>query len=184
VPGAATSYWGDRLVDATRVGPPGLAHNQSAYGALTRLLDAEPPLVLWLLVAGALSLVALVVAARCWLRGARLLGTCLGALAMLIASPIAWSHHWVWAVPLALALWERSRVVGIALTAVFVTRPMVWLPYGEGREYEWSWSQHLVGNAYLLCAIAVVAWAAVQAARATVPGMTVGGQSQLSSQGR
>ena len=182
--GPATAYWGDRLVDAARVGPPGLAHNQSAYGALTRLLDAEPPVLLWLVVAGSLSLVALVVAARCWLRGDRLLGTCLGALAMLIASPIAWSHHWVWAVPLALALWERSRVVSIAWTAVFVTRPFVWLPFGEGREFGWSWSEQLVGNAYFVCAVGVVAWAAVQAASATVPGMTVGGQSQASSQGR
>jgi alpha-1,2-mannosyltransferase len=183
-PGSATTYWGDRLVEAGRVGPPGLAHNQSAYGALTRLLDAEPPMLLWLGVAGALSLVALVVAARCWLRGARLLGTCLGALAMLIASPIAWSHHWVWAVPLALVLWERSRVVSIAWTAVFVTRPFVWLPYGDGREYGWSWLEQVVGDAYFLSALALVAWAASQAASATVPGITVGGQSHLSSQGR
>jgi alpha-1,2-mannosyltransferase len=183
-PGFASAYWGDRLLDAARVGPPALAHNQSAYGALTRLLDAEPPALLWLVVAGSLSLVALVVAARWWLRGDRLLGTGLGAVAMLVVSPIAWSHHWVWALPLALALWERSRVVSFAWIAVFVARPFVWLPYGEAREYGWSWAEHLVGNAYLIAAIALVAWAGVQAARATVPGNTVGGQSQASSHGR
>ena len=104
-----------------------------------------------------------------------------------LASPIAWSHHWVWALPLSLALWERSRVAAIACVTVFVARPFVWLPYGEGRELDWSWPEHLVGNAYLICAIGVVAWAA-QAARlqgsAVLPGMTVGGHSQPSSQGR
>ena len=187
-PASSTAYWSDRLVDATRVGPPALAHNQSAYGALTRLLDGEPPTLLWLAVAGALSLVTLLVAAHWWRRGDRVLGTCLAALAMLVASPIAWSHHWVWAVPLSLALWERSRVVAIAWVAVFVARPFVWLPYGEGRELAWSWPEHLVGNAYLICAIGVVAWAAAQAARlqgtSVLPGMTVGGHSQPSSQGR
>ena len=187
-PGSSTAYWGDRLVDAARVGPPELAHNQSAYGALTRLLDAEPRGLVWLVVAGALSLATLLVAARWWLRGDRVLGTCLGALAMLVASPIAWSHHWVWAVPLSLALWERSRAVCVGWTAVFVARPFVWLPYGEGRELAWSWPEHVVGNAYLIAAVALVAWAAAQAASPRdstgLPGITVGGQAHASSQGR
>jgi alpha-1,2-mannosyltransferase len=80
---------------------------------------------------------------------------------MLLASPVAWSHHWVWAVPLALVLWERSRWVAAAWTAVFVTRPILWPPYGQGREYGWSPAEHVVGNAYLLAALAVTAWAAL-----------------------
>jgi alpha-1,2-mannosyltransferase len=87
-------------------------------------------------------------------------------------------------VPLALALWDRSRVVSIGWVAVFVARPFVWPPHAEGREYGWSWAEHLVGNAYLIAAIAVVCWSARQAASATVPGITVGGQSHASSHGR
>ena len=79
---------------------------------------------------------------------------------MLLASPVSWSHHWVWAVPIALVLWERSRWAGAAWTAVFVARPIVWPPYGQGREYGWSPLDHLVGNAYLLAALAVSVWAA------------------------
>ena len=79
---------------------------------------------------------------------------------MLFASPISWSHHWVWAVPVALVLWERSRWAGVAWTAVFVARPVVWPPYGQSREYGWSPLEHLVGNAYLLAAIAFSVWAA------------------------
>ena len=156
---------GRRPLDASRVGPPALAHNQSVYGALTRLLDGPPPTLLWLAVAGPLALAVLVVGAGWWRRGDRVLGTCLAALAMLLASPISWSHHWVWAVPVALVLWERSRWAGAAWTAVFVARPVVWPPYGQDREYGWSPPEHLVGNAYLLAALALSVWAAVSLSR-------------------
>jgi alpha-1,2-mannosyltransferase len=161
VPAASASYWSDGLVDARRVGPPGLAHNQSVYGALTRLLDGPPPTLLWLAVAGPLAAAVLVVAAAWWRRGDRVLGTGLGALAMLLASPVSWTHHWVWAVPIALALWERSRWAGVAWAAVFVARPVLWPPWGDGREYAWTPLDHVVGNAYLLAALVVCAWAAV-----------------------
>ena len=165
LPGSAARYWADNLLDARRIGPPALAHNQSVYGALTRLLDGPPPTWAWLAVAGPLSLAVLVIGAGWWRRGDRVLGTCLGAMAMLLASPISWSHHWVWAVPVALALWERSRWAGVAWTAVFVARPVVWPPYGQGREYGWSPPEHLVGNAYLLAALALSVWAAATLSR-------------------
>ena len=179
MPGSATNYWtGDNLVDASRVGPPELAHNQSVYGALTRLLDGEPPTLLWLAIAGPLSLAVLVVGAVWWRRGDRVLGTCLGALAMLVVSPVSWSHHWVWAVPVALALWERSRAAGIAWTAVFVARTIVWPPWGQGREYGWSPLDHLVGNGYLLAALGVCIWAAATLNRAAA---SSAGRTEMSS---
>ena len=163
VPGAA-SYWTDRLLDPSRVGPPTLAHNQSVHGALTRLLDSAPPPQLWLVVAGPLALAVLLVAAGWWRRGDRVLGTCLGAMAMLIASPVAWSHHWVWAVPAALVLWEHDRRAAAAWTAVFAARPILWPPWGEGRELEWGALDQVVGNAYLLAALALTAWAGTRLA--------------------
>jgi alpha-1,2-mannosyltransferase len=96
-----------------------------------------------------------------WRRGDRLLGTGLAALAMLIASPVSWSHHWVWAVPVALVLRERSRWAAVAWTAVFVVRPILWPPWGEHRELHWGVLDHVVGNAYVLSAVALAAWAGV-----------------------
>ena len=159
MPGASATYWTDRLIDADRVGPPALAHNQSVYGALTRLLDAPPPTLLWLAVAGPLALAIVLVAAGWWRRGDRVLGTCLAAMAMLVASPVSWSHHWVWAVPVSLLLWERNRWAAAAWTLVFVARPVLWPPWAEGREFGWSPSDHVVGNAYLLAALTLAAWA-------------------------
>jgi alpha-1,2-mannosyltransferase len=161
------SYWTDRLVDPTRVGPPALAHNQSVDGALTRLLHGPPSTGAWIAIAVPVLVAVVVVGAGWWRLGDRVLGTCLAALAMLLVSPVSWSHHWVWAVPVALVLWERSRWAAVAWTAVFVARPMVWLPYGRGREYAWGPVEHVVGNAYLLAAIAVCLWAAVSLASAS-----------------
>lgn len=159
MPGAAATYWTHGVLDGGRVGPPQLAHNQSGYGALTRLLDGRPPTLLWLAVAGPLALAVLLLGAHWWRHGDRVLGTGLAALAMLIASPVSWSHHWVWAAPLALVLWERSRLVAVAWTAVFVTRPIVWQPYGRQREYAWSVPEHVAGTSYLLAALALALWA-------------------------
>ena len=159
VPGA-TTYWGERLVDPTRVGPPSLAHNQSVTGTLTRLLDGPPPTMLWLIVAGPLALATVLIAAAWWRRGDRVLATCLGAVAMLIASPISWSHHWVWVVPVALAVWERSRIAATLWAAVFVARPILWPQWGEKREYGWHWYEHVYGNAYLLAAVVLTSWLA------------------------
>ena len=158
VPGA-TTYWTEGLLEPARVGPPALAHNQSVFGALNRLLDESPPTWLWVAVAGPIAVALLLAAAAWWRRGERVLGTCLAALAMLLASPVAWSHHWVWAVPAALVLWERSRGAAAAWTAVWVARPILWPPWGEGRELGWNAPQHLVGNAYLIAALALAAWA-------------------------
>jgi len=157
VPGA-TSYWGERLLDPTRVGPPSLAHNQSISGVLTRLFDEPPTTLLWMAVAGPIAIATVLVAAAWWRRGDRVLGAGLGALAMLLASPVSWSHHWVWAVPIALALAERSRVAAALWAGVFVARPILWPPWGERREYGWHWYDHLDGNAYVLATLALIGW--------------------------
>jgi alpha-1,2-mannosyltransferase len=170
MPGQAVTYWTDHLIEGGRVGPPALAHNQSVYGALTRLLHGPPPTPLWLAVAGPVALVVLLAGAGRWRRGDPVLGAGLGALAMLLLSPISWSHHWVWAVPLALVLWERHRRVAVAWTAVFVARPILWPPWGVHREYGWNAGEHLLGNAYLLAALALAAWATLTTPRrATSP---------------
>ena len=165
MPGAATTYWTHGLFDASRVGPPALAHNQSVYGALSRLLDGQPPTLLWLAVSVPLALAVVLLAAHVWRMGDRVLGTCLGAMATLIVSPVSWSHHWVWVVPVALVLWERGRWACVAWVAVFLVRPIVWPGYGQNREYAWAPVDHVVGNAYLLAAFALCIWVVVYSGR-------------------
>ncbi len=174
LPRSSATYWTEGLFEPARVGPPELAHNQSVTGALARLLDQTPGPLLWLAVAGPLAIAVTLVAASAWRRGDRVLGTCLGALAMLLAAPVSWSHHWVWAVPIALALWDRHRTVAVAWILIFVARPILWPPWGAGREYDWGALQHVLGNAYLIAAVLLASWYAVRLRRSGADSERVG----------
>jgi len=165
LPGSTAAYWSDDLLRPSRVGPPALAHNQSVLGVLARLLDGRPPTLLWLAITVPVCVAVLLVGVACWRAGDRVLGLGVASLAMLLASPVSWSHHWVWAVPLAVALWERSRWMSAAWSAVFVARPILWPPWGEHREYDWTLLDHVVGNAYVLGALALTGWVAGSVAR-------------------
>ena len=55
----------------------------------------------------------------------------------------------------------QEEVAALLWTAVFVARPMLWLPWAEDRELGWRWWEHVLGNAYALAATVVVAWLAV-----------------------
>lgn len=160
LPSTAWTFWAEAIRDPERVGGPAYSGNQSVFGALARLVDGEPSTAGWLLVAGPLAVAVLVVAALVWRSGDRVLGTGLGGMAMLLASPISWSHHWVWALVVGLALVERSRPWAAAWVAVFVAAPVWWFAHGEDREHGWGVLAHVVGNAYLLAALALAAWAA------------------------
>jgi alpha-1,2-mannosyltransferase len=80
------------------------------------------------------------------------------AFASLLASPISWTHHWVWGVIALLVLVEgRRRVGAVVLGSIFVIGPM-WLAHpGQFRELTqngWqtaaSVSYVAVGLAYLI----------------------------------
>ncbi|MDR1852575.1 MAG: glycosyltransferase 87 family protein [Propionibacteriaceae bacterium] len=78
--------------------------NQSLQGALARIVGQPPA---WGLV---LSVVLIVfgvwVSVRVYRSGQPLLAVCLTGLTTLLGSPISWSHHWIWVVPLAVVLWR------------------------------------------------------------------------------
>nr|WP_084436591.1 mannosyltransferase [Aldersonia kunmingensis] len=97
-------YFGTLLGDASRIGPVGSVWNQSLRGAMSRLVgyDVETgaPLIAALAVLAVLALFA-------WrsLDGDDRLGTLIVVqLFGLMLSPISWSHHWVWIIPMAIWL--------------------------------------------------------------------------------
>jgi len=157
----SASYWTSVLWDPNRVGGVAYAGNQSVLGVMTRLLGEEPSTAVWFVVAGAPALVALLVARSLWLRDERPLAICVAAVGMLVASPISWNHHWVWAVPLAVLLWERSRVAALAWSLVFCSHVIWRPPSADDREVLWNPFEQLIGNAYLWAALVLLAWLAV-----------------------
>ena len=162
IPGDTIRYWTKTLYDTGRIGPVHWAGNQSLNGLMNRVTDLAP----WASKA-ALGLSALLAVPAVWLllrfhrRGQALAALLVSAFFTLLASPISWSHHWVWAVPLIMLLiarlpqttfasaWRRWVGVG-AVIAVFISCVLLVLPNGRNIELHWKFWQSVLGNAYIL----------------------------------
>ena len=66
-----------------------------------------------------------------------------------LVSPISWTHHHVWLVPLALGALAGGLPLVIRVASllwsgwVALCIPLTFLPYGEGRELEFTWYQRI-----------------------------------------
>ncbi len=165
-PADSARYWTSTLFNVGRIGDPQNASNQSVFGVLTRAgLDpgTAPFSCLWL------GLSVLVIAAACvGMRrllavGDVQLALVLNAFAILLVSPISWSHHWVWAVPALLCLAVSARRLALGGLVLFAVGPQCWLPQGGDRELTWAPWQQILGDSYVLCGFAVIGWFAYQA---------------------
>ena len=167
-PGAAASYWTLGLLDADRVGPPWLAHNQSAYGVLTRLLGESPSAY-----SGSASRCRSV--ARCCFSRRRGGVAATGCSApdspgSRCCSPRRSPGRTTGCGPSPSRSRSGRTVAGWRRrwTAVFVARPVLWPPWGERRELAWGFVDHLAGNAYVLAAVGLVVWAAARLGQESV----------------
>lgn len=155
------TYWLDTLTDTGRIGGEAYASNQSIRGVLARLAEPGEQVdrLLWLvLVIGALGLIIVAM-----LRAQTMLATVLlASTAALLCSPVSWSHHWVWLIPVAVTLLlGPGRVLGAVVLLALFTSPHWLLPNNHGAEHAWPWWAQLVGSSYLLVTLAVVVAAIV-----------------------
>ncbi len=139
VPDAARTYWLHLLLDPNRSGGGRYADNQSLTGVVARALQDDTPPGWLTLPLQAMALVLAVLAARrVWsLTGSHLAVAAVIGLGGLLASPVSWSHHWVWVVP-AVAVGVRTprtqaawplavaALVPPLLIAQALPRPWVW----------------------------------------------------------
>ncbi|HEU4362573.1 MAG TPA: mannosyltransferase [Mycobacterium sp.] len=177
-------YFTQLLGDADRIGPIGTSFNQSWRGGIARILGHDagygPPVLI--AITG-----TLVLAVLAW----RALGTVrttpdpLGQLLVvelfgLLASPISWTHHWVWLVPLMIWLLHGpladragARALGwgwLTLTAIGVpwllsfAQPSIWQ---GGRPWYLAWA----GLVYIVATLATLAWIAA-VGRSPAPSVT------------
>ena len=170
-PADSARYWSGTLFDVGRIGGPQNATNQSIFGVLARggLHPGTTPFTcLWLAIS------ALVIAAACvgmrqaLAAGDVYLALVLNAFAILLVSPISWSHHWVWAAPALLCLAISARRLAVTGFVLFAVGPQCWLPQGANRELSWAPWQQVLGDSYVLGAVAVIGWFAYRALAASV----------------
>ncbi|GJF30134.1 hypothetical protein KNE206_28340 [Kitasatospora sp. NE20-6] len=123
LPDATYGFWTKYLYDSTRVGKTEIVDNQSVRGAVARLLHSADPGTLATLAGAAVAVAGLAVAAWAhrsarWLPRGEAWGICCAAVTAVLISPISWTHHWVWCVPVlvllaAEAAHERSRPTAV-----------------------------------------------------------------------
>ncbi len=136
-------------------GDSGLGHsiiyllNQSVIGASTRILgyNAVGNGVGLVIAAGA-ALIGVIAAVRWHRSGDEAMAVLVCGLATLLASPVSWSHHFVWIAPLGLLLALRSgwptwyRVLGWCFVGWVATAPYKFLPSAADRELAYDWWQN------------------------------------------
>jgi alpha-1,2-mannosyltransferase len=173
-PADSATYWFSTLLDPDRIGGIAYAFNQNFQSVLYRLLpEGAGRSALWLLLVLVALALALAVAARSRAVGDDVTALLVIAVFGLLASPVSWSHHWVWALPAALPLlrWvagsRARRAVATFILAVFVVGAHDFLPSGNDTELHWSWWQHLLGSSYVLVGTGMLVALVLRRRRAT-----------------
>lgn len=138
-PTTSLRFWGHALWHVGRIGPVAFTSNQSWNGVVHRLLPAGPGrTVAWLALSLLTVAVASAVAWPCLHQGRRVPAIFAVALCGLLASPISWTHEWVWVVlvpPLLLGRYRSQvpppvRTMLWVLLALSVTAPYWWFHGG------------------------------------------------------
>lgn len=157
LPHASVDFWTRRIFETDRVGKAWIVDNQSLQGLFARALHNPEPGPVWAL-AAALTAVAGLWIARRAASGAR--GVLVTALTALLVSPISWSHHWVWCVPLlAVLIAEGRHRTAAAVTAVFLARTLWLVPHQGPLDLQLPWWQQALASPYPLLGLALLALA-------------------------
>ena len=158
-------YWTGAVFQVDRIGQPLYAFNQSILGVLARAgLNHHAQLAAWLALSAVVLLEAGLGMRRALAAGQDALALNLNALAALLISPISWSHHWVWCVPLLLTLAagrrRGARLLAAAGLVMFAAGPQQWLPHARNLELRWAPWEQALGSSYVLFAVLVLVLAA------------------------
>ena len=137
----------------TRTASPLYAGNQSLLGVFFRLGDSSRVTALvGLAVSGVLAILGCLVAAHWWRHDEKVFAVAIVGLTTCLASPLSWTHHYVWILPMAMAVlspgvprWARY-LGGFCVVWVCLCLPLAVLPYGGGRERQFDFLQQLVAN--------------------------------------
>ena len=167
LPHASVKFWLHKVFETDAVGKTYITDNQSLSGMIARITHIDDPKALWAVAALVVAAAGLWVAALAARRGDLALGALTCATTGLLVSPISWSHHWVWAVPVAMLLAVRAPKAAVAWCAVFLSF-LIWaVPHKViGPSPSLNPLQTLTSSLYPLAGLAFVAWAGRESTRA------------------
>lgn len=180
LPGDSRRYWTGILFEAARAGRAEDTANQSLRGVLARLLHTADPGLWWPLAAVVVAGAGLTAAVAAALRGERAGAVAACAATALLISPVSWSHHWVWCVPVVLFLAARAGTGhgatgrAAAVWLVFCSYALWWVPHGPGGpELAQGVTEMALSALYPLTALALIGWLLAETVRARGYGQAV-----------
>ncbi|MFD3704082.1 glycosyltransferase 87 family protein [Nocardia sp. NPDC058658] len=169
-PKDSVEYWFHTVSDTGRIGTPYFAGNQSIKGTLFRLgMDESLATGLWIGMSALTIALAAVWMYRLIGAGNDVAALLVNAAAVLLVSPVSWSHHWVWVAPalvvaVSLAIGRRSRAFTALIavfTVMFIIGPQWVLPHSGDKELAWTWWQQIIGSSYVWATFAVILYAVI-----------------------
>jgi len=177
VPSETVRFFTALMFDPARTGPVWSAINQSLRGAIARLAGQDLPSV-WLVAAAVAVVLGVWAAWACLRAGDRTAGFLAVQITGLLISPISWSHHWVWVLPLL--LWclfgPRQRSISVRALAVgwfvatcsYVVSLLIAQQYIDQPASRPGWQSGL-GTVYPLLGLITLVLLGVLGARSTAP---------------
>jgi alpha-1,2-mannosyltransferase len=173
-------YFTDLIFKTDRIGPICTIFNQSWRGAICRIYGHDsgysPAVLIGIAVTAILSVLAWRAMSGHADQPDRLGRLLVVELFGLLLSPISWTHHWVWLVPLMIWLlhgplsdrrgarilgwsWLTLLIIGVPWLLSFA-QPSIWQ---NGRPWYQAWG----GLVYIVATLATLAWIAASGARST-----------------
>ncbi|WP_326568367.1 glycosyltransferase 87 family protein [Amycolatopsis rhabdoformis] len=175
IPHDAWLFWTKAATDPSRVGSVTWIFNQSLNGLVNRASALAP----WSLTV-AVGVGVVLAGPAVWLvvrysrRGEPLAALLVAAFYALLLSPVSWSHHWVWAVPLiGLLVVTGRRWWALAAAALFASQIVMLVPNGGDVEFTWGLGWSILGNAYVVAAACGIVGLAVRELRLSAPVATL-----------
>jgi alpha-1,2-mannosyltransferase len=168
------SYWTHYIRDPQRAGMLSWIGNQGVLGATERMLGHTVTTPTTFAIVVSVGVVGLVIAAGAYRRSSPVLGLLVVEATESLASPVSWSHHFIWVVLLvawlALAA-DRPRYgewYALGVAVVLWAAPYWWVPHGPAVRFAGRGWLLPVGDAYVLVFIVLLIGAAVRVGRSYV----------------
>jgi alpha-1,2-mannosyltransferase len=168
------AYWTHYIKDPQRAGMLSWIGNQGVVGALERMIGHTISTPTTFVIVLTLSGIGLAVAAAAYRRSSALLGLLVVEATESLASPVSWSHHFIWVVLLVawLALApDRPRYgewLALGVAVIFWAAPPWWAPHGPGIIFAGRGWLIPLSDSYVLLFAGLVVGAGIRVFRAPV----------------
>ena len=165
------SYWTHYIRDPQRAGMLSWIGNQGVLGAAERLLGRTVATPTTFVIVVSVGVLGLLIAAGAYRRSSPVLGLLVVEATESLASPVSWSHHFIWMVLLVawLALAEDRPRYGewyaLVVSVLLWAAPYWWVPHGPEVRFAGRGWLTPVGDAYVLVFIVLLAGAALRVGR-------------------